>query len=291
MDYRYLNPIWSKDMYLTEDGPVVVHLPKLAPQSSKTSWKQWLKEERLLLDGAPVYALEQMGYKGQKLSLGKKPQYIEGGLKALYIDDHIVVVEKPAGLLSVATAFEKQETVHSLLKKQFRPAQVFVVHRLDQATSGVMLFALSYSAYEKLKEMFAKHALKRQYIALVEGKIESKGCWRSWLREEANYRVCVVPEGTPDSKQAITHFEPIAYKRGFTLLRLTLQTGRKNQIRVQCQAAGHPVTGDKTYGAKKNPIRRLALHAHLLEFRHPISDKWLSFKSSTPKDLKLQGND
>ena len=253
----------------------------LAPKSSKTSIKSWLKEGRVLIDNeiAKIGTTEVLP--GQTISLAPKSHYLEEGVKVLYEDRYIIVVDKPEGLLSVATAFEKGDTLHGLLKKKFHQP-IHVVHRLDQETSGVMVFALNEKARDGLKKIWEKHEIERSYTAVVEGICkEQTGTWQCYLVEADDYHV--YPTKDPSiGRLATTHFRCIKSTNKFSLLELTLDTGRKNQIRVHCQEAGHPIVGDKKYGSKKNPLKRMALHAHFLGFPHPITGKQLRFSSPVP---------
>jgi len=265
---------------LQEDETVLEALQKMAPDSSKTTLRSWLKDERIALDRQTVKIGSTPALIGQMLTLGAKPQ--PGKINIVYQDSHIVAVEKPAGLLSVSTHYENQKTIHSFLKEIHRPLPVYPVHRLDRETSGVMLFALSEEARDNLKDLFEAHDIKRQYEALVEGHLEpNKGLWKSYLYEDNNYMVHSTDEHQRGRK-AITHFEVIATRKKTTHVTFTLETGRKNQIRVHCQDAGHAVLGDKKYGPCSIPCKRLCLHATLLELRHPITGKWLSFRSASP---------
>jgi 23S rRNA pseudouridine1911/1915/1917 synthase len=265
--------------------PLFQALEFLAPKSSKTAFKQWIEEGRLLLDGSIVRKTEIILEKGQTLSLGPRIRYLEERMRMLYDDADLVVIEKPRGLLSVSTDFEEGDTAHAILKRSFR-RPVHVVHRLDQDTSGVMVFALSERGKMGLKNLFFKHDLLREYMAIVEGHFKVlQGTWTSYLYEDSNYRVYV----TKDSEKgeiAITHYQVEGISRRHSRMRLILETGRKNQIRVQCQEAGHPVVGDSKYGAVSDPIKRLALHAHRLEFVHPISGKKLAFLSPVPESFE-----
>ena len=201
----------------------------------------------------------------------------------LYEDDDLVVVEKPSGLLSVSAAFEKEETAHALLKVHFYPRKVYIVHRLDQDTSGVMLFALNEVSCEKLKAQFEAHAIERAYTAIVEGHVDKlSGTWESYQFEDKQYKVHETDEAGK-GRLAITHFKTLAATKRYSLLQFRLETGRKNQIRVHCAAADHPIAGDKKYGAKTNPLKRLSLHAHLLAFQHPISRKKMHFEAPPPE--------
>lgn len=258
-------------------------LMQLSPNSSKTTLRSWLKEGRVTVAGQVKKLATMMVHAGQEVALGVRPKFVkEGKLRIHYEDQHLIVIEKPAGLLSVATHFEKEDTAHALLKEKYsRP--VYVVHRLDQDTSGVMLFALSERARDQLKLLFEKHDIERAYTAIVEGHLEThSGTWQSYLREDDLYVVRSTTD-TEDSKLAITHFKVISTSKHYTALQLTLETGRKNQIRVHCQDAGHSVVGDKKYGAASDSIHRLCLHAHLLAFLHPITKQKMRFESPVPQ--------
>ena len=261
-------------------------LAQMSPESSKTTLRSWLKDGRVTVDGEVVKVADTRLKEGQEIALGVRPHFIKGGIRILYEDRHLVVIEKPEGLLSVATAFEKEETAYAFLKESYRPKHVYVVHRLDQDTSGVMLFALSEEAYSKLKVTFEKHEIERAYIAIVEGQVQQQsGSWESYVYEDANYVVHITDDPTK-GRLATTHYAVKSTLKKYTGLDLKLETGRKNQIRVHCQAAGHPVVGDKKYGAKTDPIRRLCLHAYLLSFEHPITKKQMQFKSPIPEPFR-----
>lgn len=258
-------------------------LEKLSPGSSKTTVRSWLKEGRVSVDGRGEKLGNQQVKPGQVVELGQRKKYTDEGIRIVFEDSHLVVVEKPAGMLSVSTAFEKGKTVHAYLKAHFKPKRVFVVHRLDQETSGVMLFALTEETRDKLKKMFEKHDMTREYTGIVEGHLPVKqGSWKSLLFEDANYHVHETND--PEKGQlAITHFKAQGASKKYTWLILTLETGRKNQIRVHCQNAGVPIAGDGKYGAQSNPVKRLCLHAHLLAFVHPMTKKPMRFTSPIPE--------
>jgi len=271
---------------VTDSTPLIDAVGKLAPKSSKTTMKQWFSEGRILVDGSIARQLDMILQPGQTVALGPRTRYLDGGMRIFYEDRDLVVIEKPAGLLSVSTDFEKQDTAHAILKGAYSKRTVHVVHRLDQETSGVMVFALSEKGKEGLKKLFASHDLIREYQAIVEGHLDTmEGTWTSYLYEQPNYKVYVTND-TEKGQIAITHYLVEDVSRRHSRLKLTLETGRKNQIRVQCQEAGHPVVGDRKYGAKSDPIKRLALHAHRLEFIHPVSKKKLAFLSPSPESFE-----
>lgn len=270
---------------LHTDLPLIDALIFLAPDSSKTTLRSWLKEERVFVDGAVEKNPSFLVKKDQIVSVGFKNKVQNDGIKILYEDSHLVVIEKPEGMLSVATAFETTKTAHASLKRKYKPKKIFVIHRLDQDTSGVMLFALSEAAYTNLKKTFEQHKIERAYVAVIEGHLpNSKGTWQSHLYEDANYYVHETLD-QEKGEQAVTHYEVKKTSKKYSLLSLRLETGKKNQIRVHCQSSGTPIVGDKKYGALTNPIKRLCLHAYLLAFHHPITGKPMKFESPMPRDF------
>ena len=262
---------------LQDRKSVMEALELLSPDSSKSTLRSWIKNRRVLVDGIVVKREKDLLEKGQKLLVEKKRHALEWGVVSLFEDRHLIVVDKPAGLLSVATDFQIENTLHALLKRRPPFRHFYPVHRLDRDTSGVMVFATSEQAKEGLKKQFASHQTVRCYKALIEGVLTSDaGTWESSLVEDKNFYMRSSKTG---GKQAITHYKVLKRKREHTLLELRLETGRKNQIRVHCTESGHPVVGDKKYGAKTNPFKQLCLHAALLGFVHPITGKKLTFTS------------
>jgi 23S rRNA pseudouridine1911/1915/1917 synthase len=272
--------------YIVERNmPLLEALTTLSPQSSKNTLRSWVKAGRVQVDGTLVKNSSDGVSAGQVVTVGQKKKIIGEGIEILYEDDDLVFINKPARLLSVSTAFEKTATAHSLLKEHFHPRRVLIVHRLDQDTSGVMVFAFNQPTLDGLKGLFAEHDIKRTYTAIVEGKMESKsGTWESMLVEDGNYFVHETDDET-EGRTAITHYRTLAANKRYSWLELTLETGRKNQIRVHCKAAGHPVVGDKKYGYTGTFAKRLCLHAHLLAFQHPISKKQIRVESPIPEEF------
>lgn len=266
-----------------ESTPLLDVLAQLAPESSRTTLRSWIKDGRVTVDGNPVKIATTLVHPGETVHFGERVKYIEGKLRCYYADRHIIVVEKPEGMLSVATAFKKEDTVHAILQSAYRT--VFPVHRLDQDTSGVMMFALTAEARDGLDEAFEQHAIERSYIAVVEGQVTPpSGTWKSYLYEDANYVVHVTNDPKV-GRLAITHYSVLSHSKRYTTLALSLETGRKNQIRVHCSEAGYPILGDKKYGSEKNPIKRVCLHAHVLGFKHPVTMEDLRFTSPIPPEF------
>lgn len=264
-------------------------LTHLYPDSSKRTLKQWLSGGRFFLDGQKITRENTVLEKGQTLSSVEsfRPQKAPG-LKILYEDRYLVAINKPVGLLSVPLDAEFVPKRHALglLREHYGTNQIFAVHRIDRETSGVLIFARGKQSEEKLKELFEAHDLTREYYAIVEGRLtEKQGSWESRLIELPNLDVVESHEG----RLAITHFEVLRRSAKYSYLRLTLETGRKHQIRVHCQAAGHPVVGDSRYGSQEDPMGRLCLHARHLSLVHPFTGKELSFNSPLPPIFQVLG--
>lgn len=210
------------------------------------------------------------------------------GLSIIFEDDDVIIIDKEAGLLSMASEEEKQLTAYRQLmdhvKRQDKGNRVFIVHRLDRDTSGVMMFAKSIQVQRMLQENWKRTVRDRTYIAVVEGAVEQrKGVYTSWLKETSTMLMYSSPEDNGGQK-AVTHYEVLNKNSKMSLLKIHLDTGRKNQIRVHMKELGHPIVGDKKYGATGSAsIGRMGLHAHVLAFKHPIKEKLSRFESPVPK--------
>lgn len=265
-------------------------LTLFAPDSSRTTLRSWIEMGRVSIEDQEIKRASAPVRKGQRVAIGKRRKFIDRDAEVLFEDEHIIVIDKPAGLLSVATDTGEQLSLHKILKRRRNNNErVFPVHRLDRETSGVLVFAYTQEAREKLKARFARHDIDREYAAVVHGKVEaSKGMWQSYLIEDANY--FVKSTRSSEGRLAITHFSTLAVKGDYTLLHLKLETGKKNQIRVHATEAGHPIAGDKKYGLKHDQVERLCLHAFRLGFLHPITQKPMVFTSAIPElFFKLTG--
>ena len=218
------------------------------------------------------------------------PRFYNRRLNIVYEDDDIVVVNKGYGLLSMGNDKVKEGTAYSILKEYIKwvdPRQkIFIVHRLDRDTSGLMMFAKNVHAKEAMQHNWNNMVLNRTYVAVVEGNVETdEGTIQTYLAENSKFEVYVT-ENPDEGQLAITRYKVLQRKNGYTLMELELDTGRKNQIRVHMKHLGHPITGDRRYGAKSSPIHRLALHARTLRFVHPITRREMNF--STPIPISFQ---
>ncbi len=208
------------------------------------------------------------------------------GLTILYEDQDILVIDKSAGLLTVKAAYEKEKTAHQILTNYIRKGslkskkQLYVVHRLDRDTSGVLIFAKTPEAKEYLKLQW--RGVKKRYVAVVHGILAKKSdIITSYLVENEDYEVYSVND-TREGELAKTGYKVLKEAKKFSLLEIELLTGKKNQIRVHFSEKGHPLFGDYKYGVKGEPKNRLALHSHTITFKHPRTGKELTFKAEIP---------
>ncbi len=267
------------EIHVSEPKALLELLKQHFPDSSNNTLRTWLEKERILVDGRVVKKGSEVIQKGQIVTLGQKAVFIKGDMRILHEDAHLLVVYKPEGLLSVATDHDMTISAHEILKRRANGRMVYPVHRLDRETSGILVFAYSEKARDGLKKLFFDHSIDREYNAIVEGILPQKqGRWESYLKEDANFVVRSAKQG----KLSITHYEVLAETKTHSLMRFRLETGRKNQIRVHCKEAGHPIAGDKKYGAATNPASRLCLHACRLGFVHPATQQPMHFEIPLP---------
>ena len=250
-----------------------------------------LKSGRVRVDGEIEKDARREIAAGENVDIAQKSAHrnLPEGIAVLHEDDHVIVVLKANGILTVATERERDTTVQAYLNTYLKgrnEERIHVVHRLDRETSGVLVFAKHLAARDALKEQFAAHSTDRVYVAIIEGGLEPpSGTFRSHLFERRDLRMVSV-KPRPEAKLAVTHYRTVESKNGYSMLEVTLETGRKNQIRVHLSEAGHPIVGDQFYGSTVNPINRLALHAKLLGFTHPSTGKRMTFTAPVPKAFR-----
>ena len=273
---------------------------------TRTSVKQLLGQRRVKVNNAIQTRHDTPLRKGDLITIESgrgNAELRHPKLRIIYEDDALIVVEKKNGLLTVPYNPKSTETtalsiLKDYVKKQSRQASVYVVHRLDRETSGVLVFAKSLELQEYMRTYWRQLVSKRTYVALVEGKLQKReGTITSWLTED-NRTAMVYSSPTDNGGQkAITHYQVVkestlqsddtALTAEYSLVELNLETGRTNQIRVHMASLGHPVVGDRKYGNgnESSPIDRLCLHARVLEFIHPMTEKKVRFEASTPKEF------
>ncbi len=210
----------------------------------------------------------------------------------IFEDQHLVVVNKPAGLLTQEDV-SGDSTLEQWLRKHFGREYVGTIHRLDRNTSGIMIFAKRTKAASRLSEALRENKIQRTYLAWLHGEIRSPQKWTHWLlKDEAKNHVKVVSQKTRDAKEAILNLKPIRYAQlkgsKLTLAEIELETGRSHQIRVQCAAKGFPIAGDPKYGKDNDQLfPRPALHSFRVSFPHPMSGEIVGFVCPLPSDLNI----
>jgi 23S rRNA pseudouridine1911/1915/1917 synthase len=272
-------------------------LGELHPDCSRTTLRQMLQSRRVRVNGELAVDAKRTLVPGDDVVVLSRAEAVTlpSSLTLLHEDDDILVVIKANGLLTVATEREPEANAEALLNEYVRQkggGRIHVVHRLDRETSGVLVFAKNFKAREVLKEKFAAHDIDRIYNAVIEGKMTPpNGTIQSYLLERPNLRMESVKRH-PEAKLSITHYRTVAASGPYSMLEVTLETGRKNQIRAHLSEKGHPIAGDQFYGSKVNPLGRLGLHAKVLGFAHPVTGKKMTFTAPLPSAFRsLFGTD
>ncbi len=230
---------------------------------------------------------------GMKVQVSKEKrshEFRHPMLKLVYEDAYIIVVEKKEGLLSVSTERQKERTAQHILsdyvKRTHRNNRIFVVHRLDRETSGLMMYAKDELTQRTLRDNWHEIVTDRRYVSIVEGEMErDHGTMESWLTDRTLY-VSSSPVDDGVGKYSVTHYKTIKRANGYSMMELNLETGRKNQIRVHMSELGHPVVGDERYGSTSDPLGRLALHAFKLCFYHPVTGQPMEFETPYPSNFR-----
>ncbi len=259
------------------------------PERKRTAIKNLLSHNQIAVNGQPVTQFDTELKPGDEVKANLTREFrvfYNRRLKIVYEDDDIIVVNKGYGLLSMGTDKIKEGTAYSILRDYLKwkdpRNKLFIVHRLDRDTSGLMVFAKSEEAKNRLQHNWNNMVISRKYLAVVEGKPEpEEGVVRSYLAENSRFEVYSTDK--PEEGQlAITRYKTLRSRNGYSLMEVSLDTGRKNQIRVHMKDLGHPITGDRRYGAKSSPIHRMALHAQTLRFVHPMTRKDMNFSTPVP---------
>jgi len=263
-------------------------LAELLREASGRTRKQMLADGRIRVNGAVVRRPTIALVRGDVVEVGAKgPRTaLPPALRLVHEDAELLVIDKPAGLLTIATERERTRTAYAHLMAHARtrkpPGRIFVVHRLDRDASGLLLFATSLGSKRALQAQFAAHTVERTYLALVEGRVaRAEGVVTSRIVDDAPGPVRQTGDASR-GRPAVTRWRVRGTGTRHTLLEVRLETGRRNQIRVHLAGIGHPIAGDRTYGAATDPIGRLALHAHVLGFDHPRTAARLRFVSPPP---------
>ena len=260
---------------------------------SRNSVKSLLSNHKVSVDGAPISQFNFKLYPGDTVIISKTPIHkkTRSNLPIIFENDEMIVINKQSGLLSIASDKEKGSTAYRMLteyvQQKDKHNRIFVVHRLDEDTSGVLMVSKSVKLQEALQDKWNELVTKRGYYAIVEGKMKEKsGTIKSYLKKNSQ-NMMYSSKKTGDGQLAITHYKVLQETENYSLLDVNIDSGRKNQIRVHLGDLGHHVIGDDKYGNPSNPIKRLGLHAYELDLKHPFTGKMLKFTAPIPKEFSI----
>ena len=292
MDYANRRREAQAPVYtVTQPDTLLPFLLARVKGKSRNNVKSLLSRRLVAVDGVPLSRFDAPLLPGQQVSIlpASAPKADALPFPILYEDEHLIVVNKPAKLLSVANDKEKTRTAYHMVTDYVKARRVddriFVLHRLDRDTSGVLMFARDAETKELFQARWNEIVTRRGYLAVVEGVPKpAQDTIRSFLVETDTH---LSFSGAPGkgAKEAVTSYQVVKSANGFSLLDISIETGRKNQIRVHMKEKGCPVAGDKQYSARTNPIGRLCLHANELSFTHPATGEPVTFKAKMPRDF------
>ena len=288
-----VDPNSIKEFKVKEECELLPFLISKYPHLSRNAVKSLLSNHQVAVDGAPVSQFNLKLAKEDVVIVSKNriSKKTRRDLPIIFENDEFVVIDKPSGLLSVASDTEKARTAYRMvsdyIQQKDKHSRIFVVHRLDEDTSGVLLFAKNPKIRDILQDNWSEIVKSRRYYAVVEGVMEKKEDRLINYLKENSLNLMYVTKNTKDkdAKKCITNYKVIDSNDKYSLLDINIETGRKNQIRVQLGNLGHYVLGDDKYGEPENPIKRLALHAYELSFIHPVSGKLMIFSTKMPESF------
>lgn len=289
--FRPDNAPRGRNITVEQEATLLPFLFELLKEQSKTSVKALLSHGQIWVNQQATTQFDTPLHAGDVVTISynrRKVVFNNPLLNIIYEDDSVIVVNKREGLLSVSTAKVRERTAFHILsdylKKSDPRNKLFILHRLDRDTSGLMMFAKTRAVQEKMQSNWNEMITERTYVAVVEGRPEKDSdLITTQLKENAEARVYVVADG---GKDAITRYHLLRTNEKYSLLELNLETGRKNQIRAQMEYIGHPIAGDYKYGAETDPTGRLMLHAQRLYFIHPETGEEMRFDTRIPDSFK-----
>ena len=262
------------------------------PDASRNTIKNLLSHHQVAVGGVPVSQFDYHLYPEDEVIVSKRTihKHTHKDLPIIYEDEDIIAINKPSGLLSIASDREKGKTAYRLISDYVAAndpkKRIFVVHRLDEDTSGVLIFSKNHETREALQNNWQDVVTKRYYYAIVEGEPEPKEATLIDYLDENDLHLVYVTKNKAKGKRSVTSYKVMESKNGLSLLDVALSSGRKNQIRVQLGYRGHYVIGDDKYGEPVNPINRLGLHAYELAFTNPLNGKKYDLKTPMPDEFK-----
>lgn len=255
---------------------------------SNKSIKNFIRNEMVMVNDKVITNSSFIVNKGDKVEISyTKKIVLDEKIDVIYEDEYLVAINKPSGLLSISNDKEKNITAYRMVsdyvKRSSNNKYIFVVHRLDQDTSGILLFCKNKNIRDKMQNNWNDFVKKRGYIAIMDGKMTGSGTIKSNLLIDKKQFVYSSKNGY--GLEAITHYEVLRNNQKYSLVQVFIDTGRRNQIRVHFSERGYPIVGDKKYKCKSNPIKRLCLHANILEFIHPVSKNIIHLECKMPDEF------
>ncbi|AMC92633.1 pseudouridine synthase [Erysipelothrix larvae] len=253
---------------------------------SRTKIKSLLKHQCILVNDTVVSQFDEPIAKGETIKIVQHNDQLDLPFPLLYEDRNIIVIDKPYGLLTISTEKKEPNTafraVSQYVKKKDPRNKIYVIHRLDKNTSGVVMFAKSEAVQKAYQENWNDRVKERMYVAIVEGHLDQDtGTVESFLKENKTTHMYSSNSG----QHAITHYRTIRKGKDFTVLAVHIDTGRKNQIRVHMQDLKTPILGDRKYDATRNPLNRMALHAYRLKIENPFTHKMNTYVAPIPRQF------
>lgn len=289
----------GRTLIADRDSALLRYMYENMQGQSRSAVKAYLTRGQVTVNGQSTTAFDYPVHKGDRIMIHDKGIMVKkrGGekdtrVKIVFEDDWLIVVDKRSGVLSMSTGRPGETTAYSLLSDYVKrvygkDSKIFIVHRIDRETSGLIIFSKDEKTKHALQENWNSSVLERKYCAILEGRPpENQGTVHSWLSENPK-SLKVTSSPTDDGgKESVTHYRVLSHGKHYSLVEFELETGRKHQIRVHSALLGCPVTGDRRYGAADNPAGRIALHARSIVFRHPVTGKVMSFDTGLPNIFK-----
>lgn len=278
----------KQDFIVDNDNSLINVISLFKRDLSNKKIKSFIKNDMVMVNGKIVKNSNYIVKKGDKIEISYfKKIILDDMIDIIYEDEYLIAINKPSGLLSISNDKEKNITayraVSDYVKKNSNTKYIFVVHRLDRDTSGILLFCKNKNIRDKMQMNWNECVKKRGYIAILYGVISGTGTIKSNLL--INKQQFVYSSHNGCGQEAITHYNVIRNNNKYSLVQVFIDTGRRNQIRVHFSEKGFPVVGDKKYQSHSNPIKRLCLHANILEFIHPVSKKLIHLECKMPDEF------
>lgn len=286
-----VNPNSIKEFKVHEECELLEFLFAKFPNLSRNAVKSILGGHYVAVNGAPVTQFNLKLSKDDVVIVSKQriSKKNRQDLPIIFENEEFIVINKPSGLLTVPSDNEKGRTayrmVNDYVQQKDKHNRIFVVHRLDEDTSGVLMFAKNPKIKDILQKNWGEIVLERGYFAVVEGAMQKNQDTLVNFLKENSLNLMYVTNDKVNGKKCVTEYKVIKANKDYSLLDVNIDTGRKNQIRAQLGHIGHHVVGDDKYGEPSDPLKRLGLHAYKLKFVHPVTKKIFEFKTDMPKEF------